>query len=150
MVNFQKDKIVYILEITLTVNEVSFANMSNDDISNYIFSYHTPEERAQFNSDMNDAISRGIIHSFVDEDYYTMNGLVPFKVNHDTNTVTINFLLYNPQEVCASVFDPPKVGMEPLRQRLENNPDMGSVVIRLLDPQERRDCFQDFNYTLKG
>jgi len=138
-----------VLEIIFTPNKITLANMNTDQIVDYIFSFHTPEERHQFQEDFVNCCNKGWIHLHSDREFHERNGIEPMTVNADSNTIILRFAIYNVEETCANLFDPPKVGVEPLRKKLEEDPTLGVYRMRLIDETEQ-DIFAQYDYTKRN
>jgi len=124
---------MYFLELSLNSSRVIFSTMTNSQISHYIMSFYSDEEKESFESDLQECYNKAWIHPYFDVEYYANLGKQPIRVNSETNTLTATFIIHNIDGVCESLFDPPKIGFNPVKNFIDANPDEGTCSMKLFD-----------------
>jgi hypothetical protein len=89
--------------------------MGGQEISTYILSFLTDEEKQQSIADMTVCIENAWLHPTDDFD------------------LTITFIAHQIEHLCENLFDPPKVGVNPIKNYFDANPGEGSYDLTVLD-----------------
>ena len=124
---------MHYIEIHLQSNRVVFSSMNRDAITHYIFSFFTNEQKTQFEQDLQYCFENAYLHPLDDESFYTNLGKNVYQIDPATNTLKITFIAHQINHICENLFDPPKVGVTPVREYFDNNPSEGDYDLFVYD-----------------
>lgn len=124
---------MHFIKIHLTSSRVVFSTMNGNEIGTYLFSFLNDEEKALLTTDMNHCLENAWIHPTGDTEFYNNLGIQPYTVNSATNELTITFIAHQIEYLCENLFDPPKVGVNPIKNYFDANPSEGSYDLTILD-----------------
>lgn len=124
---------MHFIKLHLRSNRVVFSTMNGNEIGAYLFSFLTDEEQASLTADLNYCIENAWIHPSGDVEFYTNLGIQPYSVDPATNELTITFIAHHIEHLCEHLFDPPKVGVNPIKNYFDANPSEGSYDITVVD-----------------
>jgi len=124
---------MHFIKIHLRSNRVVFSTMGGQEISTYILSFLTDEEKQQSIADMTVCIENAWLHPTDDFNFYTSLGIQPYEVDAVNNELTITFIAHQIEQLCENLFDPPKVGVNPIKNYFDANPGEGSYDLTVVD-----------------
>ena len=108
-------------------------------IENYFYSFYTDAQKAKHDQVMQEAVTNGIMHSLGDVAAYTSAGFMPIHVDTETNVLTVNYLLIDPERFCEAVvndWDPDGANaLEPVRTYFTNHSEEGVYSFKVFDEQ---------------
>lgn len=136
-----------VLELYFTSYKVTFADMTQQQVVDYLHSFHTPEEWEEYQRDFANACVQGWTHNPSDVEFYLRNGVEPLTIRSDTNTVIVRFIVFDIEKLCANVYDPPHPGVDPLRRQMALDSGFGVASMRLIDESEN-DVGSQYDYRL--
>jgi hypothetical protein len=124
---------MHFIKIHLTSNRVVFSTMNVNEITTYLFSFLTDEEKVSTNTDLAFCIENAWLHPVDDFAFYSSLGIQPYSVDPATNELTVTFIAHQIEHLCENLFDPPKVGVNPVKNYFDANPSEGSYDLTVLD-----------------
>ena len=108
-------------------------------IDNYFYSFYTDAQKAKHDEAMQEAVTNGVMYSLKDNEAYESAGFPPLNIDTETNTLTVNYLLIDPQRFCETVnndWDPNAANsLEPVRAYFNNHPEEGEYSFKVFDNQ---------------
>jgi hypothetical protein len=124
-----------IVQTILNLKRLQLGGMNNSSISSYIFSFYNDEQKASFYADLANCVANGWLADPRDDAAYVSAGAEQFSVDLVNNRVTTTFLINNVDMVCPNLFDPPKVGVNPVKEYFDSHPEEGTYGVRVIDEQ---------------
>jgi hypothetical protein len=124
---------MHFIEAHFKSNRVVFSTMTPDQIGHYLFSFFSDEERASFEADLAYCVENSWLHPIEDVDYYASFGKQLFKINPETNDLIITYIAHYIENLCSNLFDPPKVGVNPIKRFIDENPTEGTYSLVVID-----------------
>lgn len=124
---------MHFIEMRFISNRVVFSTMTPEQIGHYLFSFFTEEERAGLQEDMQFCMNNGWLHPTEDASFYAGLGRQPFAVDPATNQLTITYIAHNIEHLCENLFDPPKTGINPVKNYVDANPSEGTYSLAVFD-----------------
>lgn len=107
--------------------------MNVTQIGHYVLSFYSDEEKASFNADLENCYNNAWLHPTHDYDYYAGLGKQVISVDSATNTLKVTYIIHNIDQICPNLFDPPKVGLNPFKKYIDENPGEGTYTFKVFD-----------------
>lgn len=124
---------MHFIQIHFTSNRVVFSTMTPVQIGHYVTSFFNDEEKAALESDLQFCVENAWLHPLEDHEFYASLGKQLFEVNPDTNELTVTYIAHQIEHLCANLFDPPKTGINPVKNYVDANPGEGNYRLTVVD-----------------
>ena len=124
---------MHFIEVRFKSNRVVFSAMTPAQIGHYLLSFFSDEERTSLEADLAYCVENSWLHPTDDVDYYASLGKQMFKVDPETDELTITYIAHYIEHLCANLFDPPKVGINPVKRFIDEHPTEGSYSLSVFD-----------------
>ncbi len=122
-----------IVQTILNLKRLQLGGMNKNSIYTYIFAFYNDAQKASYFADLANCVSNGWLTNPDDITAYESAGVEQFSIDLVNNRVTITFLINNVDMVCPNLFDPPKVGVNPVKEYFDSHPEEGTYSVRVID-----------------
>lgn len=143
---FNKGQItMHFIQIHFTSSRVVFSTMTPVQIGHYLTSFFNDEEKATLESDLRFCIDNAWLHPLEDNEFYASLGKQLFKVDPDANELIVTYIAHQIEHLCANLFDPPKIGLNPIKSFIDANPSEGNYFVEVFD-SNGNDVTSNYSY----
>jgi len=137
---------MHFIELSVNSNRVVFSTMTQEQVFHYIFSFYTDEQLAAFRQDAQYCMDNAWLHPTEDHGFYEGLGQQLIKVDPATNNLKITFIAHQIEKLCENLFDPPKIGTNPVIDYYNANPSEGNLSVRVMN-SNGSDVTSEYSYT---